>query len=341
MARSQPQSKSTGVALADKDVNGGGTKSETRKAKATSQTTRRKQRADEVDEEEDEEEDGTEKIVESHVDEANKDEQENGVENGGETVESHVDEAVEDEQENGRENGGETTVESQDDEEEGASELTEHQDLDQSDFMFDHAQESLTKEKTQNCKRPQSELEHADDGGAASLKKLKSSSDIPDIPSMQDQPLSSYFSKVFTNVEELVIARLDKQIEQIKLIDNSLSTLRATVTSLRSEIEAAKAQVRDSKTRTENLNELIGNWDGFDNGSEVVQALKRQVHETTATHERSQEEAQCKYDAAEKEIRDVEGQRRGLEIGVLQTGEWWQKSKAALFPLPSALDLGC
>ena len=344
MARSQPQSQSTKVALADKDVNGGMTKCETRKAKATSQTTRSKQRADEVDEEEDEEEDGTEKTVESHVDEAIEDEHEIGRENGGETtVENQVDEANEDEQEygreNGRESGGETAVESQDDEEGGASELTDYQDLDQSDFMFDHAQESPSKERTQGCKRPQSRLEQADNGGTA--KKLKLSSDISDIPSMQDQPLSSYFSQVFTNVEELVIARLDEQIGQISLIDNSISTLRSTVTSLRSEIEAAKAQVRDSKTRTENLNELIGNWIGFDDGSEAILALKLQVHETTATHERSQEEAQCKCDAAEEEIQNAEGQRRGLEIGVLQTKAWWQKSKAALFPLPSALDLGC
>ena len=342
MARSQPPSQSTGVALADKDVNGGGTKSQTRKAKATSQRTRRKQRADEVDEEEDEEEDGTEKTVESHIDEAIEDEQVNGRVDGGETtVESQEEEAIEDEQVNGRVNGGETTVESQYDEEEGASELTEHQDLDQSDFMFDYAQESPSKEKTQNCKRPQSELEHADNRDTASLKKIKSSSGIPDIPSMQDQPLSSYFSKVFTNVEELVIARLDEQIAHIRQIDNSLSTLRSTVTSLRSEIEAAKAQVRDSETRTENLNELIGNWDGFDDGSEAVLALKRQVHETLATHERSQEVAQCRCDAAEEEIRDAEGQRRGLEMAVSQTKAWWQKSKAALFPLPSAVDLGC
>ena len=366
MARSEPQSQSTKVALADKDVNGGITNYQTRKTKATSRITRRIQRADEVDEEEDEEEDGREETVESqgngakedeqeggrenegettvesHVDEAIEDERENGRENGGETtVVGHVDEAIEDEQEDGRENEGETTVESRDDEEEGASELTEHQDLDQSDFLLHHVQESPTKEKTRNCKRPQSQLDHADNGGTASLKKLESSSDIPDIPSMQDQPLSCYFSKVFTNVEELVIARLDEQIGQIRLIDNSLSTLRRTVTSLRSEIEAAKAQVRDSKTRTENLKELIGNWVGFDDGSEAVQALKRQVHETTATHERSQEEAQCECDAAEEEIRNAEGQRRELEIGVSQTKAWWQKSKAALFPLPSALDLGC
>ena len=342
MARSQPQSQSTRVALADKDVNGASTKSETRKAKATGHTTRRKQRADESDEEEDEQVDEREKIVESHVDEANKDAQGNGRENGGEkTVESYVDEAIEDEQENGGENSGETTLESQDDDEEGASEPTEHQDLDQSDFMFDHTQESPTKEKTQNCKRPQSELENTDNRGTNSLKKLKSSSDTQDIQSLQSQPLSSYFSEVFVNVEDLVIARLDEQIGRMRQIDNSLSTLRSTVTSLRSEIEAAKAQVRDSKTRTENLNELIGDWVGFDDGSEAVLALKRQVHETTATHERSQEEAQCKCDAAEEEIRNAEGQRQGLEIGVLQTKAWWQKSKAALFPLPSALDLGC
>ena len=342
MARSQPQSQSTRVALEDKDVNGGGTKGQTRKAKATSQPTRRKQRADEVDEEEDEEEDGIEKTVESHIDGAIEDEQVNGRVNGGEIiVESRIDEAIEDEQVNGRVNSGETTMESRGDEEEGASELTEHQDLDQSGFMFDHAQESPSREKVQNCKRPQSELEHADNGGTPSLKKLKSSSDIPDIPLMQDQPLSFYFSEVFTHVEELVTARLDEQSEHIRSIDNSLSTLRSTVTSLRSEIEAAKAQVRDSKTRAENLNDLIGNWDGFDNGSEAVLALKRQVHETTATHERSQEDAQCKCDAAEEEIRDAEGQRRGLAIGVLQTKAWWQKSTAAIFPLPSALDLGC
>ena len=167
-------------------MNGGSTKSETRKAKATSQIIRRKQRADVVDEEEDEGEDGTESTAEGHVDEANKDEQENG-----------------------RESGGETTVKSQDDEEVGASELTEHQDLDQSDFMFDYTEESPSKEKIQNCKRPQSELEHADNRSTTSLKKLKSSSDILDIPSMQDQPLSSYFSSVLTNVEGLIIARLD------------------------------------------------------------------------------------------------------------------------------------
>ncbi|KAM0800668.1 hypothetical protein BDR22DRAFT_963045 [Usnea florida] len=51
--------------------------------------------------------------------------------------------------------GGETTLESQDGEDEGASELIEHQDLDQSDFMFDNAQVSPNKEKTLKCKRPQ------------------------------------------------------------------------------------------------------------------------------------------------------------------------------------------
>ena len=100
--------------------------------------------------------------------------------NGETTVESQEDEAIEDQQVNGRVSGGETTVESQDDEEEGASELTEHQDLDQSNFLFDYAQESPSKEKTQNYKRPQSELEYTDNRGPPLLKKLKSSSDIPD-----------------------------------------------------------------------------------------------------------------------------------------------------------------
>ena len=55
--------------------------------------------------------------------------------------------------------------------------------------VLDEFQKSPSKEKTQNCKLPQSDLECTDNRGTASLKKLKSTSSTPDMPSMRDHAL--------------------------------------------------------------------------------------------------------------------------------------------------------
>lgn len=56
--------------------------------------------------------------------------------------------------------------------------------------IIEELQKSPSKQKTQNCKMPQSELDYTDNRGTTSLKKLKSSTNTPDMPSRRDRALT-------------------------------------------------------------------------------------------------------------------------------------------------------